>query len=402
MPDYTLLTPGEPGPWFKARTASIPRYTFDTAAGRWMLLGFIGSAGSEAGARMRAAAMSLQPMLDGDRIAFFGVTVDPEDEAQGRVQDAVPGTRWFFDLDGAVSRVYGAVPKDWTPDAGLQSARPVWFLLDPTMRIAGVFPAGGDEAVLAQLREVVRALPPPELFAGMPLQAPILYLPGVFEPELCRELIAAYAGEPQPEMSGFMLQQPDGKTILAHDPAHKKRRDHMLNDQRLIGSARVRVLKRLVPEIKKIHQFTVTRMERHLVACYADDDGGHFRSHRDNTTSGTAHRRFAVSINLNADFEGGEIGFPEYGPRTFKPPPGGAVVFSCSMLHRVTPVTKGRRYAYLPFLYDDAAAQVREANAAALPADYVPYVLAAKTPKAASLPGPPRAERRRQGRQRPR
>jgi hypothetical protein len=41
---------------------------------------------------------------------------------------------------------------------------------------------------------------------------------------------------------------------------------------------------------------------------------------------------------------------------------GGAVVFSCSLLHAVSRVTRGRRYAFLPFLYDDAAAAMREAN----------------------------------------
>jgi predicted 2-oxoglutarate/Fe(II)-dependent dioxygenase YbiX len=111
-----------------------------------------------------------------------------------------------------------------------------------------------------------------------------------------------------------------------------------------------------------VHQFQVTRMERYIVSCYAAEDGGHFRAHRDNTTKGTAHRRFAVSINLNGDFDGGEVSFPEYGPRSFKAPPGGAVVFSCSLLHAVSQVTRGRRYAFLPFLYDDAAARIREEN----------------------------------------
>src|SRR5689334_8271533 len=55
----------------------------------------------------------------------------------------------------------------------------------------------------------------------------------------------------------------------------------------------------IVPEIRKVHQFTVTRMERYIVACYSAEDGGHFRARRDNTTKGTAHRRFAVSVNLN-------------------------------------------------------------------------------------------------------
>jgi hypothetical protein len=38
------------------------------------------------------------------------------------------------------------------------------------------------------------------------------------------------------------------------------------------------------------------------------------------------------------------------------------VVFSCSLLHEATPVTKCVRYACLPFLYDDAAAEIRRAN----------------------------------------
>jgi predicted 2-oxoglutarate/Fe(II)-dependent dioxygenase YbiX len=108
-------------------------------------------------------------------------------------------------------------------------------------------------------------------------------------------------------------------------------------------------------------------MERYIVGCYTAEDGGHFRAHRDNTTKGTAHRRFAILINLNAEFEGGEVSFPEYGPRSFRPPQGGAVVFSCSLLHAVSKVKQGRRYAFLPFVYDDAAAALREQNNPFLP-----------------------------------
>jgi hypothetical protein len=33
-----------------------------------------------------------------------------------------------------------------------------------------------------------------------------------------------------------------------------------------------------------------------------------------------------------------------------------------SLLHEARPVTAGRRYAFLPFLYDEAAARLRLAN----------------------------------------
>lgn len=162
------------------------------------------------------------------------------------------------------------------------------------------------------------------------------------------------------------MREVDGKTIGMKDRGHKSRRDITLNDPDLIASLQTRFVRRVVPQIAKAHQFHITRMERYIVSCYDAAEGGHFAPHRDNTTSGTAHRRFAVSVNLNDDFEGGEVSFPEYGPRSFKAPPGGAVVFSCSLLHKVSTVTKGRRYAFLPFLYDDAAAKIRQANLHAL------------------------------------
>jgi predicted 2-oxoglutarate/Fe(II)-dependent dioxygenase YbiX len=116
-----------------------------------------------------------------------------------------------------------------------------------------------------------------------------------------------------------------------------------------------------------------------MVACY-EASAGHFKPHRDNTTKGTAHRRFAVTINLNAgEYEGGDLRFPEFGNRTYRAPTGGAIVFSCSLLHEATPVTAGRRYAFLPFLYDEQAARVREANNAHLGEGLAAYQMAATT-----------------------
>jgi predicted 2-oxoglutarate/Fe(II)-dependent dioxygenase YbiX len=186
-------------------------------------------------------------------------------------------------------------------------------------------------------------------------------VPHVFEPGLCRRLIDLYEAEGG-KPSGFM-REVDGKTRLFHDATHKRRKDVIVEDPELQAVVRQRVLRRLAPEIRKAFQFDPTRMERYLVACYSGEEGGFFRRHRDNTTSGTAHRRFAVSINLNAEeYEGGDLIFPEFGPRTYRPPTGGAVVFSCSLLHEATAVTRGRRYAFLPFLYDEAAARIRQEN----------------------------------------
>jgi predicted 2-oxoglutarate/Fe(II)-dependent dioxygenase YbiX/peroxiredoxin len=370
MPRYAQLTPGDPAPWFHARSGANPRFAFDSAGGRYLVLVFIGSAGDPHGAAAVAAARARPDLFDDAHAACFAVSADPADEAQGRLTESYPGHRVFWDFDGAVGRLYGAVPLEPEPD-GAQPMRRMWVVLDPTLRVRAVIPFAADRSDLAAAMETVARLPPPERFAGVELQAPVLLLPDVFEPAFCARLVERYEAHGGEE-SGVM-RDVDGKTVGVMDARHKRRKDHLIEDQALIGEIQARFMRRVVPEIRKIHQFQVTRMERYLVACYAAEDGGHFAPHRDNTTHGTAHRRFAVSVNLSDDFDGGEVRFPEYGPRGFKAPVGGAVVFSCSLLHAVSKVTRGRRYAFLPFLYDDAAAKVREANAAKVAEELAGY-----------------------------
>jgi peroxiredoxin len=355
---FAVVAPGDPAPWFTQRTLTKPTYAFETVAGRYIVLCFFASANDETGRAAIAAATARPDVFDDVHASFFGVTLDPRDEAQGRLRERYPGVRFFLDYDGRVSRLYGAIPKDADPAAGHFPVRRFWLVLDPTLRVIHVAPlGGGDRAVL----DFVAALPPPERHAGFEIPAPVLVLPRVFEPDFCRTLIDLYEREGGEE-SGYMVQR-DGKTVGVVNPGHKRRKDVLIKDPDLVAAARGRIIRRVIPEIEKAHQFTCTRMERYIVACYAAEDGGHFRPHRDNTTSGTAHRRFAVSVLLSDDYEGGEVSFPEYGPRGYKPEAGGAVVFSCSLLHAVSKVTAGRRYAFLPFLYDEAAAKVREENA---------------------------------------
>jgi hypothetical protein len=216
----------------------------------------------------------------------------------------------------------------------------------------------------AGLFAAIEALPAVTDYAGVELVAPVLIAPRVFDQDLCRRLIALYEAEGGAP-SGVM-RDIDGRTVGVLDD-FKRRRDVLITDEGLRSEMLARITRCLVPEIGKVFQFRASRLERYLVACYDAADGGYFRPHRDNETLGTAHRKFACSINLNAeDFEGGDLRFPEFGPKTYRPPTGGAVVFSCGLQHEATPVTKGRRYAFLPFFYDEAGHALREANLAAV------------------------------------
>jgi predicted 2-oxoglutarate/Fe(II)-dependent dioxygenase YbiX len=101
-------------------------------------------------------------------------------------------------------------------------------------------------------------------------------------------------------------------------------------------------------------------MEGVRIGCYDAAEQGYFRAHHDNTTPATEHRRFAITINLNTgDYQGGALRFPDYGPQLYVPPVGGAVVFSCSLLHEVLPVTAGRRFGLFTFFSTEADEQAR-------------------------------------------
>jgi predicted 2-oxoglutarate/Fe(II)-dependent dioxygenase YbiX/peroxiredoxin len=340
------LAAGDPAPWFRAPALSgSPTYQFDTVAGRHVLMLFFGSARLEPSAGALALVARHRGLFDDRAACFFGISIDPDDVAEQRIAQQIPGIRFFLDHDREVSTLYGAVEGD--------TYRPHWLVLDPALRVIGRFGLGEGEAAISVLR--ARAAAEPE-----DAWAPVLLVPDVLEPALCADLIGRYeadGGEP----SGFM-REVDGKTVLQVDAFHKQRRDWMIDDPALCQALAARMRRRLNPAVEHAFQFRPTRIERYIVSCY-DAGAGHFRPHRDNTTRGTAHRKFAVTINLNAgEYAGGDLRFPEYGPRAYRAPTGGAIVFSCSLLHEATPVSEGRRFAFLPFLYDEDGARLREAN----------------------------------------
>jgi predicted 2-oxoglutarate/Fe(II)-dependent dioxygenase YbiX len=339
------LFSGAPAPMFRALSPVNPKFAFASLGGRYLVLGFLPGPGPEREAAL-ATVRQFPALFRDDVCAFFGVL--PDAESFAAAQD-IPPMRWFGDLDGELRRLYDAEGPDGT-------VAPRWVAIDPSMRILGWTPLDQGEALFTQLAR----MGPPRDHAGVPIHAPVLIVPRVLEPALCRRLIDLYqasGGTP----SGVMREV--GGRIVGVLDDFKRRRDAIIEDQSLTDELRQRIRLRLRPEIEKAFMFSATHIERYIVACYDASDGGYFRPHRDNTNAGTAHRKFAVSINLNAEeFEGGDLRFPEFGPQTYRPPTGGAVVFSCSLLHEATPVTKGTRYAFLPFLFDEAGAKLREQN----------------------------------------
>lgn len=355
--------PGALAPLFHARCGSNTRFAFGSTAGRYVLLVFTGSH-DHAPSQDAIAKIKRSKAFDDAHASAFAVWADGKTGQLDLSRPRLPGLRHFDDPNGEVFALYRLGQRQ--DQSGRMRAMPYAIALDPMLRVLKAGP-------IDQIDDVIRLIeeqPKPVDHAGTALQAPVLVIPRVFEEDFCQQLIAYYAKEGA-EYSGVMSEQ-DGKTVYVENPSFKVRFDCQIADQAIRTQARERIQRRLVPILHRALNFQATRMERYIVACYTKEKGGFFLPHRDNTTKGTAHRAFAVTINLNTgDYEGGGLRFPEFSDTVYVAPRGGAVVFGCCLLHEALPVTAGNRYAFLPFLYDDEGAKLREDNSQFL-SDNVP------------------------------
>src|SRR3954454_14929490 len=239
--------------------------------------------------------------------------------------------RTWSDPERTVAGAYGLLP-------GTSTA----VVLDPNLRIVGVVAGAALAPAVAELlAHAGHRDEPVEIRA----QAPALFVPRVLDPAHRDELIRVW------HLAGATATGVARQTGEELDAAMKKRVDHVVRDADLLRVLTTTIGRRLLPEVRKAFAFNATRFEGFKIACYDASTGGFFRSHRDNLTPATAHRAFALTLNLNDDYIGGQLRFPEYGNDLYRPDAGAALVFSCTHLHEVLDVTSGQRFVLLGFLY---------------------------------------------------
>jgi predicted 2-oxoglutarate/Fe(II)-dependent dioxygenase YbiX len=238
----------------------------------------------------------------------------------------------WADPERAVAAAYGIADGELTA-----------VVLDPNLRVIAT--VTGD-SVVDEVTALLAAAAHRDAPTIVTAQAPVLLLPGALPSEWCQRLIDVWhdAGGVDTGV------ERDGAEVL--DDAYKRRRDHTVRDPDLMRELSTVVGRRVMPEVRKAFAYRATRFEGFKIACYEADTGGFFRAHRDNLTRATAHRVFALTLNLNDAYSGGELRFGEYGNQLYRPDAGAALVFSCSQLHEVREVTAGRRFVLLSFLFD--------------------------------------------------
>ena len=230
------------------------------------------------------------------------------------------------------------------------------FVTDANTRIVAQLKPGKQpiaDRALAEVQARPRPAPNP-----MPVHPPILVIPDLLDRDFCRYLIDRFDRGDNEESGTFRMV--GGKMV--HEPHHAvKRRHDLLATGKLHDEIANLAGRRVLTEIRRAFHSNPHFVEEFKIVRYSADPGGYFRPHRDNTTLGTAHRRFAMTLNLNSEeYDGGELRFPEYGNASYKPRTGEAAVFSCNLLHEATDVASGHRYVLLSFIYDESGRQQLE------------------------------------------
>src|SRR5947207_2563234 len=279
--------------------------------------------------------------LEGEGARVFAVTL-ANAQATGDANSPVPV---LLDRDGKVFAAYGAGTRDQPSTIVLRHNGHVHSVLKSE--------AGAQaDAALAAVRALVA-----ERSAGLGVpHPPILVVPDVLSSNDCRRLIQVY------ETRGKTFVEPGhGEDQMTADykmriPEYGRgdRIDHWIVDKDTAGFIDGRLGSRLFPEIRKAFQYLITRRERMRIGCYTGSRGGEPHGHRDESEVISAHRRFAMSINLNCEeFEDGALCFAEYSDQRYRPATGSAIVFSSSILHEALEVRSGRRFVLLAFLFGE-------------------------------------------------
>ena len=226
-----------------------------------------------------------------------------------------------------------------------QVNEPLVLILRPTLTILACL----ENPTLNEIEHILDAIPAQNSLVCNET-APVLIVPEVLPSSLCTQLIAAHDAD---NFDSGMVRMVAGEPALIPDTRTKIRRDHRLNDPDLAQAVNDALVERLLPVIARAFHYSVSRLEGYKVVAYDAITGGYFRLHRDNVTPDAKHRRFALSLNLNDDYAGGEIVFPEFGAKRYRPPVGGALVFSGTLLHAASDVTAGKRYVLLTFMWGE-------------------------------------------------
>lgn len=210
------------------------------------------------------------------------------------------------------------------------------FLCDRNLKLINVSIGNDFAALIAQI-------PPQSTLAVRNIPAPLLIIPDVISDNLAQRLIA------------YLDNNQDKAEI---NSGSYKSRVHIHPPRDLELELDNKLCKSMLPEIRKVFYSDISHRETYKVCCYDSQAGGTFGRHRD-TIFPHLHRRYAMTLVLNDDFEGGGVMFPEYNDTIVQAAKYSAIIFPGSLYHQVKEIGKGKRYVVVSFLFAEEEARLQ-------------------------------------------
>ncbi|EAQ29971.1 hypothetical protein NAP1_04325 [Erythrobacter sp. NAP1] len=318
----------------------------DHLSGHYLLLAFLSVPHSEQSAALLRALADLDAQFEDANATVIAVSASADASANKQMKREA-NFPWPIasDPSGAFFASYGLHKGED------QTTRLV--LITPFRQIRAYFDIDNDAGpTLDTIMSVLENSQAAEEMRWSPPHAPILIVPNVLSPEECGNLVKSVETD-----TPFMVRKPQPGEISGnykvpvYDHNRQDRIDLIIKDPNTLRFLDERIFGRVTPMIKKAFAYDVTRREDLHIARYVGKREGIAMGHRDNVDPPGAHRRFALSMSLNDEYEGGEITFEEFSPKGYRVPAGTAMVFSSSLLHEVQETTSGVRYNLISHLF---------------------------------------------------
>ena len=177
--------PATSAPWFEAATPGSPRIPLQHRRRALRPAGLPAAAGAGARRGPGGASRPMRALFDDDKLAAFLVLRDAASIAAAPQPAAGPALV-LRRRTGDISRLYGAL------DAGRRRSTPTGCCSTPCPASCGPRPIGRHGGAVRRARRACRRSTTTPASSSI---APVLIVPRVFEPELCRRLIALYEAE---------------------------------------------------------------------------------------------------------------------------------------------------------------------------------------------------------------
>lgn len=343
-----LLEAGDPAPRVVVLDENgEPAFSHaDHLAGRPLVLLFCPTDGSALPESLLAAFRARHGEMAALAVTLFVLSRLPPEVGRATRQVMQLPFKLLSDTSGNVFSGYGI---DATGAATV-------VVLDRNHRVARILrETAPDRLAAATLDYIQHAFPRRQ--DRLQAHAPVLLLPRVLDEADCLRLIELW-NRPVPVWNsadgftseGHRREAADFK--VGHAGVYGHMTEYVVRDAAVEGFLDRRFNRRVAAEMRKAFQTAVSKRENYRIVRYDSASSGVLHPHRDNPTKETAHRRFTMTINLNAgDYEGGALRFGEYGDHLYEVERGTAVIWSAALLHEVTPVTGGARFVLGVHMY---------------------------------------------------